>query len=181
MLYRAVCQMCSAPLGRYGAVCCGGSSQRRRSGHSYSCVRMLLTRVEPTSRMRWRGVWCMRARYAGSCFPESLQISTQSVSQTLHTCTPSIVLPLLNYHLFTSSSAPRTHTLLQRLFTALIHHVQNADNFSPVGDILLDAFIVRAQGTISSENDLETLQRMVDVISIPASVRNGSRLTGQYS
>ncbi|KAJ7227174.1 armadillo-type protein [Mycena pura] len=105
----------------------------------------------------------------------------KSVSQTLHTCTPSIVLPLLNYHLSTSSSVPRTYTLLRRLFTALIHHVQNADNFSPVGDILLDAFIVRAQGTISSENDLETLQRMVDVISIPASVRNGSRLTQKHA
>ncbi|KAJ7127008.1 hypothetical protein C8R44DRAFT_111309 [Mycena epipterygia] len=108
----------------------------------------------------------------------------KSVSQTLHTCTPSIISPLLNYHLSAppSSSAdptPRTYTLLRRLLTALIHHVRNAENFASVGDVLVDRFISLAQGT--TEDGLETLRRMMDLISIPAAVRNGSRLTQKHA
>ncbi|KAJ6576400.1 hypothetical protein DFH09DRAFT_1451514, partial [Mycena vulgaris] len=109
----------------------------------------------------------------------------KSVSQTLHTCTPSIIFPLLNYHLSapTSSSAdptPRTYTLLRRLLTALIHHVRNAENFASVGDVLVERFLLLAKGT-TPEDDLETFRRMMDLISIPAAVRNGSRLTQKHA
>ncbi|KAF7374911.1 DRIM domain-containing protein [Mycena sanguinolenta] len=110
----------------------------------------------------------------------------KSVSQTLHTCTPSIILPLLNYHLSAppSSSAdptPKTYTLLRRLFTALIHHVRSAENFTSIGDVLVNKFISLAQGTAPLPDDLDTLRRMMDLISIPASVRNGSRLTQKHA
>jgi U3 small nucleolar RNA-associated protein 20 len=104
----------------------------------------------------------------------------QSISQTLHTCTLSIIPPLLNYHLCVPPSSsgdltPRTYTLLRRLFTALIHHVRNTENFVSVGDVLVDKFISLAQGTTPfSEDDVETLRRMMDLISIAAAVRNGS-------
>ncbi|KAJ6513279.1 hypothetical protein C8R45DRAFT_857772 [Mycena sanguinolenta] len=111
----------------------------------------------------------------------------KSVSQTLHTCTPSIVLPLLNYHLSapplsSTESTPKTYTLLRRLFTALIHHVRNAENFASVGDVVVNKFISLVQGTTPLPDDnLETLRRMMDLISIPASVRNGSRLTQKHA
>ncbi|KAJ7494716.1 armadillo-type protein [Mycena galericulata] len=116
----------------------------------------------------------------------SVVYACKSVSQTLHTCTPSIITPLLNHHLSAppSSSAdptPKTYTLLRRLFTALIHHVRNAENFACVGDVLVDRFIAMAQATTPSpEDDLEPLRRMMDLISIPAAVRNGSRLTRKF-
>ncbi|KAK7033108.1 DRIM domain-containing protein, partial [Favolaschia claudopus] len=103
----------------------------------------------------------------------------KSVSQTLHTCTPSIILPLLNCHL-SATSADRTHTLLRRLFTALIHHVRNADNFVPVENILVNKFISLVQGTSpQQEDEFEIIRRMIGLLSIPASVRNGSRMTEQ--
>ncbi|KAJ7354554.1 hypothetical protein DFH08DRAFT_985270 [Mycena albidolilacea] len=86
----------------------------------------------------------------------------------------SIILPLLNYHLCAPPSSsgdltPRTYTLLRRLFTALMHHVRNAENFASVGDVLVDKFISLAQGTTPfSEDDLEMLCRMMDLISIAA-------------
>jgi hypothetical protein len=59
-----------------------------------------------------------------------------------------------------------------------MHHVRNAENFASVGDVLVDKFISLAQATTPlSEDDPETLRRMMDLISIAAAVRNGSRLT----
>ncbi|KAJ6494813.1 hypothetical protein C8R47DRAFT_384388 [Mycena vitilis] len=116
-----------------------------------------------------------------------LVYACKSVSQTLHTSTPSIILPLVNYHLITppSTSAdptPRTYTLLRRVLTALIHHVRNAASFASVGDILVSKFIPLTQGTTPfSEEDLEVFRRMMDLISIPAAVRNGSRLTQKHA
>ncbi|KAF8206463.1 armadillo-type protein [Mycena galopus ATCC 62051] len=111
----------------------------------------------------------------------------KSVSQTLHTCTPSIILPLLNYHLSapplsSADPTPRTYSVLRRLFTALIHHVRNAENFASVGDVLVNKFISLVQGTAPlPDDDLEILRRMMDLISIPAAVRNGSRLTQNHA
>ncbi|KAJ6531776.1 armadillo-type protein [Mycena capillaripes] len=111
----------------------------------------------------------------------------KSVSQTLHTSTASIILPLLNYHLAAPPSSstdptPRTYTLLRRLLTALIHHVRNAENFASVGDVLVSKFIPLTQGTAPlPEADLEIFRRMMDLISIPAGVRNGSRLTQKHA
>ncbi|KAJ7805617.1 hypothetical protein B0H14DRAFT_2611270, partial [Mycena olivaceomarginata] len=69
-----------------------------------------------------------------------------------------------------------------KLFTALMHHVRNTENFASVGDVLVDKFISLAQGTTPfSEDDLETLRRMMDLISIAAAVRNGSRLTQKHA
>ncbi|KAF7330551.1 DRIM domain-containing protein [Mycena venus] len=116
-----------------------------------------------------------------------LVYACKSVSQTLHTCTPSIILPLLNSHLSapplsSTDPNPRTYTLLRRLFTALIHHVRNAENFASVGDVLVNKFISLTQGTTPlPEDDFETLRRMMDLISVPAAVRNGSRLTQKHA
>ncbi|KAJ6608583.1 armadillo-type protein [Mycena sp. CBHHK59/15] len=113
----------------------------------------------------------------------------KSVSQTLHTCTPSLIAPLLDFHLTAPASSsteptPKTYTLLRRLFTSLIHHVRNAEHFSCVGDVLLNQFmsLTPDQGTtLRSEEDLEKLRRTMDLISIPAAVRNGSRLTQTHA
>lgn len=66
-----------------------------------------------------------------------------------------------------------THTLLRRTLTALIHHVKNAEQFSLVGDIL-----VQRLTTVRQEDDIERLRRMLEVLAVATSVRQGSRLTG---
>ncbi|KAF7316852.1 DRIM domain-containing protein [Mycena chlorophos] len=107
----------------------------------------------------------------------SVVYACKSVSQTLHTCTLAVVAPLVEFHLSSSPSPSRTYTLLKRLITALIHHVRNADNFSVVGTLLVDKLVARAAG----EPDSDSLRVLVDLVVIPTSVRNGSRLTRAHS
>ncbi|KAJ7773254.1 hypothetical protein B0H16DRAFT_1304430, partial [Mycena metata] len=163
---------------------------------TWTCIRDILPRCLPEVQRAMSEVWggVLRRLKPEAKEAGSLKFKTaaawcavyacKSVSQTLHTCTPSIVLPLLNYHLaspapLSSEPTPRTYTLLRRLLTALIHHVRNAEHFAAVGDVLVDRFILLTQET--SPDDLETFRRMMDLISIPAAVRNGSRLTQKHA
>ena len=98
----------------------------------------------------------------------------QSVSQTLHTSTQSILTPLLNYHL-TCSDPRHTSTLIRRYLTALIHHVKNADQFSPISRSLIDAL------TNADVDQEEKLNRLLQTVAVPCSARQGSRLTGNAS
>jgi hypothetical protein len=110
-------------------------------------------------------------------FPDTFQ----SVSQTLHTATTSIFTPLLAYHM-TSEAPQPTYTLIRRVLTALIHHVKNAGQFSPLADLLVEQFKDLAKSMDSgSPNFIESLRRMVEIISVPTAVRQGSRLTRAFS
>ncbi|KAJ7475832.1 armadillo-type protein [Mycena latifolia] len=171
---RDILPRCLPEVQRAMAEVWGGVLRRLKPEAKEKAVTLLADSVieQSASEVQDAAAWCV-------------VYACKSVSQTLHTCTPSIVFPLLNYHLSAapSSSAdptPRTYTLLRRLLTALIHHVRNAENFASVGDVLVDRFILLTQGT-TSEDDLETLRRMMDLISIPAAVRTGSRLTQKHA
>lgn len=103
----------------------------------------------------------------------------QSVSQTLHTSTTSIFLPVLDYYLSTSSNTNTTYTLIRRSLTALIHHVKNAEQFELLGDLIVQNFFDILKSTdISSESDIERLRKMIEVVGVVCSVRQGSRLNG---
>jgi U3 small nucleolar RNA-associated protein 20 len=112
-------------------------------------------------------------------WPESLSrtIPAQSVSQTLHTATPSIVAPLLQVHLRSQEPA-LTHTCLRRLLTALIHHCKGADQFLPISELLTERFISLAR-SLKWEDDTDGLSRFIGIISVVSSVRRGSRMTGE--
>ncbi|KAF9258369.1 hypothetical protein L218DRAFT_1080452 [Marasmius fiardii PR-910] len=97
----------------------------------------------------------------------------KSVSQTLHTVTPSLITPLLEYYLTCEENIDTVYTLLRRVLTAFIHHVKGADQFTSITDIVLKEF----SGTPSQS--YERLQRIMEVTAVIASVRNGSRLTSQ--
>ncbi|KAJ7931499.1 armadillo-type protein [Mycena leptocephala] len=173
---RDILPRCLPEVQRAMAEVWGGVLRRLKPEAKERAVVMLAESVmdQSASEVQDAAAWCV-------------VYACKSVSQTLHTCTPSIILPLLNYHLAAPPSSPtdlnpRTYTLLRRLFTALIHHVRNAENFASVGDVLVEKFILLTQGTIPlPEDDLETFRRMMDVISIPAAVRNGSRLTQKHA
>ena len=83
--------------------------------------------------------------------------------------------PLLTYHL-TCENPDVTYTLIRRVLTALIHHVKNADQFSPLADVLVQQFCAIATCS-STDIKQERLRRILEVISVPCSVRQGSRLS----
>ncbi|KAJ3843214.1 hypothetical protein F5878DRAFT_721627 [Lentinula raphanica] len=108
--------------------------------------------------------WCL----ASAC---------KSVSQTLHTVTPSLITPLLEFHLSCEES-DASYTLIRRVFTALIHHVKGADQFSSVAELVVTQY---AQISSSAEDGREEkLRRILEVAAVVASVRNGSRLAPAY-
>ncbi|KAF8622933.1 hypothetical protein AX15_006611 [Amanita polypyramis BW_CC] len=118
-------------------------------------------------------VWAMAFVYA-----------CKSVSQSLHTCTTSLFRPLLTYHIMSSTTPALTHALIRRSLTAFIHHVKNADQFSPVAEVLIGQFdlVMRCYLETSSVSQTsvpldEQLRRMLEVIVVPCSVRQGSRLS----
>lgn len=122
--------------------------------------------------MRQLGFWCTLARCVIALCPCSdAHVFLQSVSQTLHTSTPSIILPLISYNLKTDSPEP-TFNIIRRMLTALIHHVKNADGFSSLGNL-----IVQQVKTTIKTGDEEQIRRVLDIATIPCSVRQGSRLT----
>ena len=121
------------------------------------------------------------ARYVSSQFVLYMNSLThqQSVSQTLHTSTTSIYLPLLDYYLSTSSNTNTTYTLIRRSLTALVHHVKNAEQFELLGDLIVQKFFDVLKSTdISSESDIERLRKMIEVVGVVCCVRQGSRLNG---
>jgi U3 small nucleolar RNA-associated protein 20 len=101
-------------------------------------------------------------------------ISFQSVSQSLHTSTTSLLSTLVTYHL-SCSNPIQTYKLIRRLLTALIHHCKSAEQFSPVADYLVNEYST-AVTSKSIENDHERLFRILRVVSVPCAVRGGSRL-----
>lgn len=104
----------------------------------------------------------------------------KSVSQTLHTATTSIFAPLLAYHM-TSETPELTYTLIRRVLTALIHHVKKADQFTPLADLLVGQFASLSKSTQStSPEHIESLRRMLEIISVPTAVRQGSRLAQSH-
>ncbi|KAG6844945.1 hypothetical protein H0H87_002278 [Tephrocybe sp. NHM501043] len=103
--------------------------------------------------------------------------ASKSVSQTLHTATPSLFGPLLTTH-FASEDPEVTHTLIRRALTALIHHVKNHNAFAPLADLLVQRFTALVAGFDATSVDaVERLRRMLEIISIPSAVRQGSRMT----
>jgi len=88
-------------------------------------------------------------------------------------------MPLLSYHM-TSEAPEFTYTLIRRVLTALIHHVKNADQFTPLADLLVAQFTSLKPADITLPEDIEGLRRMLEIISVPTAVRQGSRLTRTF-
>ncbi|KAF8270231.1 armadillo-type protein [Lactarius quietus] len=101
--------------------------------------------------------------------------SCKSVSQTLHTTTPSIIASLLKVHLRSQQHA-LTHKCFRRLLTALIHHCKSAEQFLSVSELLTEKFTAVAR-SIELERDADGLDRIIEIIAVVTSVRQGSRVT----
>lgn len=125
-------------------------------------------------------------------------IKIQSVSQTLHTSTPTLLAPLFSHHINAARAdgeRENTHvlTLIRRVLTALIHHVKGAEEFVVVGDLVVGIFAEAASAlSVESTNttpegnegegqiNRERLKRSMEVLFIVCSVRHGSRMTRKF-
>lgn len=104
--------------------------------------------------------------------------SSKSISQTMHTSTPSVLGPLLTYHLSCDNPEP-TFMVIRRVLTALIHHIKDAEQFALLADVLVQQFTPISKTTM--RDDPERLRRMLEVVSVTTSVRQGSCFTHMSS
>lgn len=78
-------------------------------------------------------------------------------------------------HLFTSSNTNTTYTLIRRSLT----DVKNAEQFESLGDLIVRKFFDLLKSTdMNSESDVERLRKMIEVVGVVCSMRQGSRLNG---
>ena len=89
---------------------------------------------------------------------------------TLHTCTSALFEELLKVYC-SAQYRSSTETLLKRIITALIHHCDNAEQFSPISDLLVSRFV----GSTPKE-----LPYVMALLSTACSVRKGSRMTRTF-
>jgi len=162
----AICQVlpkCRGEIQRAIAEVWGSYLRRRKKEAREKAVALL---VDRTGDIEDASAW-------------ALVFACKSVSQTLHTCTISIFMPLLEYHLSSSANTSTTNTLIRRTLTALVHHVKNAEQFELLSNLIVQKFSELLKLTdIKSESDVERLRKMIEVVGVVCSVRQGSRLTG---
>jgi hypothetical protein len=171
---------CLAEIQRAVAEVWGGVLRRMKTGPREKAVQLIAQNaasIEDAS--AWVIVYASKVcRIYFYQIPNEFEFRVQSVSQTLHTCTPSLFEPLLSYHLSLAADSKSLYTLLRRSLTALIHHVKNADQFTLVSEIVVHKLLTALKTTdASSADDVERLRRILDVASVVAGVRQGSRLT----
>ncbi|EAU91851.2 U3 snoRNP protein Utp20 [Coprinopsis cinerea okayama7 len=131
----------------------------------------VLRKLKSTARVKAVTLLAAEAEVVDDASAWVLVYACKSVSQTLHTATPSIFSPILAYHLDAEDPEP-TFKLLRRSLTALIHHVKTADQFADLGNLLIQQLKTVSQGT-----NVQHLKRTLAVVTVISSVRQGSRLT----
>ena len=107
----------------------------------------------------------------------------KSVSQTLHTVTPTVIRPLLRYYFSTAANSEALEdafTVIRRTMTALIHHCKTADQYTPITDILLEQLsLVTSLKITEAETDMDHTGRVLNVLTVLCSVRSGSRISAK--
>ena len=68
---------------------------------------------------------------------------------------------------------------MRRLLTALIHHCKSAEQFFTISELLIEK-LTSAARSIKFERDVDGLDRIIEIIAVVTSVRQGSRVTGAH-
>ncbi|KAI0937862.1 hypothetical protein AcW1_003904 [Taiwanofungus camphoratus] len=162
-VFRDTLPRCSPEVQRAAAEVWGATLRRLKASSREQCVILIAKSTEGSiaDACAWMFVYACK-----------------SVSQSLHTAAPSIVAPLLRYHL-TCEEPDSTYTLLRRVLTALIHHCKNSEQFTSIADLLV-AQMLGCFPSVSEEIDEEKLRRTIEIVTISCSVRQGSRMTHQH-
>lgn len=100
----------------------------------------------------------------------------QSVSSTLHTTSSSIVGLVIDCYL-NCENPDLLYTLLRRVLTSIIHHCKGAEQFSAIAEILSTRFSTAVDECPSNNAERERFHRILKLISVVCSVRQGSRLS----
>lgn len=103
----------------------------------------------------------------------------QSVSSTLHTTSPPIMGPLIDCYL-SCENPDLLYTLLRRTLTSMIHHCKGAEQFSGIAEILTTQLLTTVSQSPSNDAEVERLRRILQLISVVCSVRQGSRLSREF-
>jgi hypothetical protein len=171
---------CLGEIQRAVAEVWGSCLRRMKKEAREKSVVLLADRTEDIENASaWALVFACKVCIVIICLNINSLTHQQSVSQTLHTSTASIFTPLLDYYISTNSNTNTTYTLIRRSLTALVHHVKNAEQFELLGDLIVRKFLDLLKSTdMSSETDVERLRKMIEVVGVVCSVRQGSRLNG---
>ncbi|KAH0588866.1 hypothetical protein H2248_004657 [Termitomyces sp. 'cryptogamus'] len=162
---RATLGSCLPEIGRAMAEVWGAILRRFTTATREKAVKLLMVHVEGVEDA---AAWV-------------IIFACKSASQTLHTATSSIFSSLMEAHL-ASGGPEKTYTLIRRTLTALIHHVKDSSAFAPLADLLFQCFTTTVVGltpaspSTTSDVTIERVRRMLEIMSIPCAVRQGSRL-----
>ena len=84
--------------------------------------------------------------------------------------------PVIDCYL-TCENPDLLYTLLRRTLTSIIHHCKGAEQFSAVAEILAARVSTTVTQPPSNDAEVERLRRILQLISVVCSVRQGSRLS----
>ena len=168
-----VLQKCNPEVQRAVAELWGNTLRRMKLSSREACVVKIVSEGSQDV-----GAWvlvtaCKVRRIAHHLSGWVTQIYTQSVSQTLHTTTKSLFIPVVRHYL-TSEDHDHIYTVLRRSLTALAHHCKTPEQYSPAVESFIEEFVS------AERQDVERLRRLLEILTVPCSVRQGARLTSEY-
>jgi len=136
-----------------------------------------LTGVEDAS--AWMLIFACKVRFfiCVSDNPFFMESVFQSISQTLHSTSASLVSPVVDVYL-SSDNPDALYTLLRRTLTSLTHHCKDVEGFSSVTEPIIAQFCCTVSETPRDEVGVERVRRMLHLASVLCGARQGSRLTG---
>lgn len=172
-IFRGTLTRCNPEVQRATAEVWGATIRRLKVADRELCVRMIAGSAGGSLADACAWVFVSACKVRRTDFPGCIHILSivQSVSQTLHTATTSIIRPLAEYYV-DADDEEATYTLVRRVLTALIHHCKDKEQFSSVADMLVAQF----DQLVKDHIDEERLRRMLEIASVVCSVRQGSRL-----
>ncbi|KIJ63496.1 hypothetical protein HYDPIDRAFT_133895 [Hydnomerulius pinastri MD-312] len=108
-----------------------------------------------------------------------LVFACKSVSQTVHTTSPSLIAPVIDHYL-SCESPDLLYSLLRRTLTSIIHHCKGAEQFSGIADVVVARFSAATSQAPSTDAELERLRRVLLLTALVCGVRQGSRLSSSH-
>lgn len=132
----------------------------------------LLRRLKKDDRERCVRLMIGSAHDSGDFIAWSFVFTAKSVAQTIHTSGPPLIITCLEYHLTVSEGELDDNSkLIRRILTALVHHCSKPEQFAPVVDPIIARF--------GSLTEIKDIKRTINVLAVPCSVRQDSRLTAK--
>ncbi|KAH7883428.1 hypothetical protein F5I97DRAFT_243889, partial [Phlebopus sp. FC_14] len=102
-----------------------------------------------------------------------LVFTCKSVSQTVHTTSPSVIGPVIDHYL-SCDSPDLLYGLVRRTLTSIIHHCKGPEQFACIADVVVARFTAVTSHPPSDDADFERLRRVLQLAAVVCGVRQGS-------